>query len=157
MYIFSSAISCECFFVSFLLLLGRLITHKTYAFSIVFLTCFHVIISFEPHFLGNQIYLFFQNFFLSCKNSRNFPQKPRFYPFFSDKLWDFNIIRYQTVSEWMSLENRLPKRHGGSHLSVSHRGACSPVAERKNLRQRRIPLFQACHTNWSLSITILIP
>ena len=27
----------------------------------------------------------------------------------------------------------------------------------KNLRQRRIPLFQACHTNWNLSITILIP
>ena len=30
-----------------------------------------------------------------------------------------------------SLENRLPNRHGGSNLSVSPRGARSPVAERK--------------------------
>ena len=39
----------------------------------------------------------------------------------------------------LRLENRLPKRHGGSHLSVSHRGARSPVAERKIFARGEYP------------------
>ena len=43
-----------------------------------------------------------------------------FQRFLSSDIFDYFAV---TSDFGESLENRLPKRHGGSHLSVSHRGS----------------------------------
>jgi hypothetical protein len=48
-----------------------------------------------------------------------------------------------------------PSRRMGFAFERKPSGSLLTSGGAKNLRQRRIPLFQACHTNWNLSIWLI--